>query len=147
MCKSSSLIWVLIFAFIFKLEKPKWSLALIIVIIASGVVMMVATETAFVLSGAIEVLTATASGGLRWSLTQILLQKQKYGLNNPLIILYYLSPLMYFSLVILSLIFEGWSDIFSHDYFQHGFLHSLKSLALLLSPGFLAVGMVLSEFK
>ncbi|TIB27593.1 hypothetical protein E3P78_00024 [Wallemia ichthyophaga] len=147
MCKSSSLIWVLFFAFLFKLESPSLSMAVIIVIIAIGVVLMVSAETSFVLSGAIQVMSATAAGGLRWSLTQILLQKQKYGLKNPLIILYFLAPVMFACLILLSVIFESWWDIFHSDYFQFGALHSLKSCLMIISPGFLAFGMVLSEFK
>ncbi|TIA87926.1 hypothetical protein E3P99_02879 [Wallemia hederae] len=147
MCKSSSLIWVLAFAFVFKLERPSLSMAAIIVIIAVGVVLMVSAETSFILSGAIQVMSATAAGGLRWSLTQILLQKQKFGLKNPLIILYFLAPVMFGCLILLSLVFESWWDILHSDYFQYGTLHSLKSCAMIISPGFLAFGMVLSEFK
>ncbi|TIB97421.1 TPT-domain-containing protein [Wallemia mellicola] len=147
MCKSSSLIWVLLFAFIFRLEKPSFSIAGIILVIAVGVIMMVSAETNFVLSGAIQVLLATAAGGLRWSLTQILLKNGQNGLNNPVIILYYLAPVMFACLIILSLIFESWSDIAQSDYFIHGTLSTIKSIVMIVSPGFLAFGMVLSEFK
>lgn len=147
MCKSSSLIWVLLFAFIFRLEKPSFSIAGIILVIAVGVIMMVSAETNFVLSGAIQVLLATAAGGLRWSLTQILLKNSQNGLNNPVIILYYLAPVMFACLIILSLIFESWSDIAQSDYFIHGTLSTIKSIVMIISPGFLAFGMVLSEFK
>jgi hypothetical protein len=47
MCKSSALGFVLIFAFLFRLEKPSWRLVFIISIMTVGVVMMVAGETAF----------------------------------------------------------------------------------------------------
>ena len=51
MVKSSSLVFVLIFAFLFRLEKPRWSLIFIILIISFGVLLMVANETDFVLIG------------------------------------------------------------------------------------------------
>ena len=51
MCKSSSLAFVLLFAFMFKLETPSWRLAGIILIITSGVVLMVSTETQFNFAG------------------------------------------------------------------------------------------------
>jgi solute carrier family 35 protein C2 len=51
MCKSSTLAFVLLFAFIFRLEKPSWKLILIIVIITAGVILMVSDETDFNLVG------------------------------------------------------------------------------------------------
>jgi solute carrier family 35 protein C2 len=51
MCKSSTLAFVLVFAFLFKLENPNLRLVGIIVIITAGVVLMVSDETEFVLSG------------------------------------------------------------------------------------------------
>ncbi|KAG2202188.1 hypothetical protein INT47_002107 [Mucor saturninus] len=73
MCKSSTLAFVLLFAFLFKLEKPSWKLILIIVIITAGVVLMVSDETDFNLIGFVQVMAASAFGGLRWSLTEVLL--------------------------------------------------------------------------
>jgi len=51
LCKSSSLGFVLIFAFFFRLEKPEIKLISVIAIITIGVILMVATETQFVLVG------------------------------------------------------------------------------------------------
>lgn len=47
MCKSSTLAFVLIFAFLFRLEKPSFKLIGIICIIITGVVLMVSDETEF----------------------------------------------------------------------------------------------------
>ncbi|KAI9598627.1 triose-phosphate transporter family-domain-containing protein [Syncephalis fuscata] len=74
MCKSSSLAFVLIFAFIFRLEQPRLSLVAVISIISIGVLMMVSSETDFELTGFIQVMLASLMGGLRWSLTQMLLR-------------------------------------------------------------------------
>lgn len=83
MCKSSSLGFVLLFAFLFHLERPTWKLCGIITIITVGVILMVSGETKFSLEGMITVLSASAMGGLRWALTQKLLDKEAMGLNNP----------------------------------------------------------------
>lgn len=48
MCKSSSLAFVLLFAFLFRLENPRLSLVGVIAIITVGVVLMVATETRYI---------------------------------------------------------------------------------------------------
>ncbi|KAG1716084.1 hypothetical protein ID866_1056 [Astraeus odoratus] len=62
MCKSSSLIFVLIFAFLFRLEKFSLRLVTVILVIFGGVLLMVASETAFVLSGFLLVMTASEHG-------------------------------------------------------------------------------------
>lgn len=77
MCKSSSLIFVLLFAFLFKLEQPSWRLVFVILLIVSGVLLMVFTQTHFVLVGFLLVMSASLSGGFRWALTQVLLRDRK----------------------------------------------------------------------
>jgi len=57
LCKSSTLAFVLLFAFFFRLEKPELKLILVIATITIGVILMVATETEFVLTGYILVPT------------------------------------------------------------------------------------------
>lgn len=51
MCKSSTLAFVLVFAFLFRLEKPSLRLICIILIIVAGVVLMVSDETEFEIVG------------------------------------------------------------------------------------------------
>lgn len=51
MCKSSTLAFVLVFAFLFRLEKPSIKLICIILIIIVGVLLMVSDETEFELVG------------------------------------------------------------------------------------------------
>jgi solute carrier family 35 protein C2 len=145
MCKSSSLIFVLIFAFLFRLEVFSWRIVAVIFLIFSGVVLMVATEAHFVLEGLILVLSASALGGLRWSLTQVLLQTKKIGFDNPAATIYWLAPSMVITLAITSVVFENWPSIFRSEFFR-GTLVTLETLFYLTAPGVLAFCMVLSEF-
>ena len=145
MCKSSNLAFVLFFAFLFKLEKMRWSLIGIIALITIGVIMMVAAETQFVLEGAVQVLTASAMGGLRWALTQILLNKKKMGMNNPIATIFWLSPLMGFFMIVSSAIVEDWWGMFSSPFFKD-FSKGIWSITLMIAPGIIAFLMTLSEF-
>lgn len=79
MVKSGAPVFVLIFAFYFKLEKPSVKLTLVIIIICLGVLLMVVDETEFSLIGYAQVQSATIISGLRWSLTQILLKRDGVG--------------------------------------------------------------------
>ncbi|ONM38181.1 putative sugar phosphate/phosphate translocator [Zea mays] len=79
MCKSASPIFILLFAFMFRLEKPSFSLLGIMLVVSFGVLLTVAKETEFNLWGFIFIMLAAVMSGFRWSMTQILLQKEEYG--------------------------------------------------------------------
>ncbi|KAF9070851.1 triose-phosphate transporter family-domain-containing protein [Rhodocollybia butyracea] len=145
MVKSSSLIFVLLFAFLFRLERFSWRLVGVILLICSGVLLMVATETHFVLGGFLLVLSASVLGGLRWGLTQVLFQNKKIGFSNPASTIFLLSPIMAITLCVLSLVIESWSSLFASEYFS-GLTRTIKTVSLLIAPGVLAFCMVLSEF-
>nr|CAB3469537.1 unnamed protein product [Digitaria exilis] len=74
MCKSAAPIFLLLFAFAFRLESPSIKLLGIIVVISIGVLLTVAKETEFDFWGFIFVTLAAVMSGFRWSMTQILLQ-------------------------------------------------------------------------
>ncbi|KIK68930.1 hypothetical protein GYMLUDRAFT_34939 [Collybiopsis luxurians FD-317 M1] len=145
MVKSSSLIFVLLFAFLFRLEKFSWRLVGVVILICSGVLLMVATETHFVLGGFLLVLSASALGGLRWGLTQMLFKNKKTGFSNPASTIFLLSPIMAVTLCALSFLIESWSSLFGSEFFS-SLTRSLQTILFLLAPGVLAFCMVLSEF-
>jgi solute carrier family 35, member C2 len=145
MCKSSSLIFVLLFAFLFKLEVYSHRLVGVILLIFCGVLLMVATETHFVVSGLALVLSASALGGLRWSLTQLLLKDKKMGMDNPAATIFWLAPVMGFTLATISVVLDNWAAVFRSPFFRD--LHSIVNTAFfLIAPGVVAFCMVLSEF-
>lgn len=146
MCKSSSLGFVLLFAFLFRLERPTWRLIGIIAIITIGVILMVSAETKFDFVGMVEVLSASACGGLRWSLTQLLLDKKALGMSNPIATLFWLCPLMAFTLGLGSAIFEGSTAVFDQPQFFGSFGEGAKTMGFILFPGILAFCMTTSEF-
>lgn len=117
----------------------------VIFLIFSGVLLMVATETDFILDGFLFVISASAMGGLRWSLTQVMLKNKKMGFDNPAATIYWLSPAMGLSLAILSAAIENWSTLFQSEFFSE-FTKILETLFFLSAPGVVAFCMVLSEF-
>jgi solute carrier family 35 protein C2 len=145
MCKSSSLIFVLLFAFLFRLEVFSLRLIGVILLIFMGVVLMVATETHFVLSGFLLVGSASGFGGLRWSLTQLLLKNRKIGMDNPVSTIFWLAPVMVFTLAVMSIIIEGWGQIFRSRFFE-GWSTGLITMLYVITPGVVAFCMVMSEF-
>ena len=145
MCKSSALAFVLIFAFLFRLETPSVKLVLIIAAMTAGVVMMVAGEAAFNLLGFILIILSAFFSGFRWALTQILLLRNP-ATANPFSSIFYLAPVMFVSLIVLAFPIETPAAL----------LVGLRKLAasegaargggLLLFPGVLAFCMTSAEF-
>lgn len=145
MCKSSVLAFVLVFAFIFRLEKPTWRLCGIIILMTVGVIMMVAGETAFNALGFALVMSASFCSGFRWSLTQILLLRNP-ATSNPFASIFFLTPTMFFALIILALPIEGPSALSAGISGLMAAKGAFLGFAILLFPGFLAFMMVAAEF-
>ena len=145
MCKSSALAFVLLFAFIFRLETPSVKLIIVIATMTVGVIMMVAGETAFNAVGFALVIASAFFSGFRWGLTQILLLRHP-ATSNPFSTLFFLTPVMFLSLILIAMAVEGPVQI------ANG-LQALASahgtgfgLVLLIFPGVLAFCMISSEF-
>ncbi|KAK1425437.1 hypothetical protein QVD17_20789 [Tagetes erecta] len=145
MCKSAAPIFLLIFAFAFRLESPSFKLLGIMLIISAGVLLTVAKETEFDLWGFIFVMLAAVMSGFRWSMTQILLQKEVYGLKNPLTLMSYVTPVMALLTALLSLILDPWGEFRTSSYFDSSW-HIMRSCLLMLFGGTLAFFMVLTEY-
>ncbi|KAG9066231.1 Triose-phosphate Transporter [Linnemannia hyalina] len=130
-------------------KRPTWTLAGVIGVICVGLFMMVMSEVDFVLIGFIQVMLASVLGGLRWSLTQLLLERtdtKSGSLANPISTIFFLSPIMGICLCIVAGIFEGFGTIFSSEFFQT-FQSGLFTLGLLFLGGIFAFAMVLAEFN
>ncbi|KAL3502831.1 hypothetical protein ACH5RR_037280 [Cinchona calisaya] len=145
MCKSASPIFLLIFAFAFRLESPSLKLFGIMLIISVGILLTVTKETEFEFWGFIFVMLAAVMSGFRWTMTQILLQKEVYGLKNPLTLMSYVTPVMAIATALLSLILDPWHEFKNSDYFDSS-RHIIKSCFLMLFGGTLAFFMVLTEY-
>jgi solute carrier family 35 protein C2 len=145
MCKSSVLAFVLLFAFIFRLEKPSWRLLGIITLMSVGVIMMVAGETAFNALGFILVMTASFCSGFRWSLTQILLLRNP-ATSNPFSSIFFLTPVMFLALFILALPIEGTANLLEGLHILAETKGLFLGTLIMLFPGALAFLMVAAEF-
>ncbi|KAL5732150.1 hypothetical protein ACHQM5_004803 [Ranunculus cassubicifolius] len=145
MCKSASPIFLLLFAFAFKLESPSFKLLGIMLVISIGVLLTVAKETEFEFWGFIFVMLAAVMSGFRWSMTQILLQKEVYGLKDPITLMSYVAPVMAIATAVLSLFFDPWDEFRKNSYFDSSW-HVVRSCLLMFIGGTLAFFMVLTEY-
>ncbi|CDQ72876.1 solute carrier family 35 member C2 [Oncorhynchus mykiss] len=147
MTKSSAVLFILFFSLVFKLEHPNPYLIVVVLLIASGLFMFTFKSTQFNLKGFIMVLLASFIGGIRWTLTQVLMQKAELGLQNPIDTMYHLQPLMFMGLFPLFLFNEGLSLSTSEKLFRVNELSPLLYTLVMLSiGGSLAFGLGFSEF-
>ncbi|KAA0707027.1 Solute carrier family 35 member C2 [Triplophysa tibetana] len=147
MTKSSAVLFILFFSLVFKLEEPNPFLIPVVLLIASGLFMFTLKSTQFNLEGFLMVMLASFIGGIRWTLTQILMHKAELGLQNPIDTMYHLQPLMFIGLFPLFLLNEGLSVSTTEKLFRVTELsHLLYSLLTLSVGGMLAFGLGFSEF-
>ncbi|NXS53096.1 S35C2 protein, partial [Brachypteracias leptosomus] len=147
MTKSSAILFILLFSLLFKLEEVRAALLLVVLLIAVGLFMFTYKSTQFNAQGFVLVLCASFLGSVRWTLTQILMQKAELGLQNPIDIMFHLQPLMFLGLFPLFAVFEGLPLSISEKLFRFheaGMLFSL--VGKLFLGGILAFGLGFSEF-
>ncbi|KFP39347.1 Solute carrier family 35 member C2, partial [Chlamydotis macqueenii] len=142
MTKSSAILFILLFSLLFKLEEVRVALLLVVLLIAGGLFMFTYKSTQFNTQGFVLVLCASFLGGIRWTLTQILMQKAELGLQNPIDIMFHLQPLMFLGLFPLFAVFEGLPLSISEKLFH--FHEDL--VGKLFLGGILAFGLGFSEF-
>ncbi|KAK4324708.1 hypothetical protein Pmani_004664 [Petrolisthes manimaculis] len=92
MSKSTALLFILVFAIIFKLEEMSYSVVVLVVLIAGGLFLFTYKYTQFNLFGFILVIIASLLSGLRWTLSQLVMQKAELGLSNPIDMVYHIQP-------------------------------------------------------
>ncbi|KAK1980319.1 triose-phosphate transporter [Colletotrichum cereale] len=145
MCKSSSLAFVLIFAFLFRLEQPTWRLVAIIATMTLGVVLMVSGEVEFKVSGFILVISAAFFSGFRWGLTQILLLRNP-ATSNPFSSIFFLAPVMFLTLIVIAIPVEGFPALIEGLKVLVAEWGVITTPLFLLFPGCIAFLMTASEF-
>ncbi|XP_053624788.1 solute carrier family 35 member C2 [Plodia interpunctella] len=144
MTKSTTIIFILGFAILLGLEKKSWSLVGIVFMIASGLIMFTYKATQFDLHGFNFLLFASFAAGLRWTFAQLLMQKSKLGLHNPVDMVFHVQPWMFFSLIPFMVMFEGMSCFYYLGSLENGEL--LPTILKVTVGATIAFAMEISEF-
>jgi len=146
-CKSTVVCFVLLFSFIWRLQKPTWELAGIVALIVGGVILFQAQDDlSFHSSGFLLVMLASMMGGLRWVLTQVLLKSNDLGLNGTVDTLFHVAPTMALTLFPFAAASEG--ERFAHSEMLFGGDLNVATLTILavLMGTVLAFFLTLSEY-
>jgi len=140
--KSSSLVFVLLFSVIYRLQPCKAELMAITAVICLGVLMASYGDVHLDLFGFFLVLVASVLGGYRWALTEVLMQK--IGLRmNALMTIYTISPASVVGLLPFCLFFE-WGSFGGSKFYRDPHLFVL-AVANVFGSGLFAFGMIYVE--
>lgn len=148
MVKSGAPVFVVLFAFAFRLEKPTLAMFGTISIIVIGILITVLSEQKevhFDMGGYIQVQLATFFSGFRWALTQILLQRESMGMTHPVVTTIYIAPPVALTIFIAFGLLEGLGPLLNSHFFATP-AATLHILGITLIGGLLAFGMSLAEF-
>ncbi|KAF5295492.1 hypothetical protein FQR65_LT10480 [Abscondita terminalis] len=146
MTKSTSIVFILIFAILLKLEKKSWSLCTIVILISLGLFLFTYQATQFSIVGFMLLILASISSGIRWTCTQLLLQKSKMGMRNPIDMIYHMQPWMIVSVLPFAVGMEGLSLITNCQLFRNvGYAASLDLSLRILLGAVIAFFMEISE--
>jgi len=150
MVKSATPVFVLGWAYLFKIEPITWPLIGVILVIAAGEFLTVYGEVNFVLHGFILCLMASVLSGARWTLVQLKLQTMDPPLQSTIVTMKLLTPSMFWSMLILSMVIERpWTKLWNPDNGMDGgesekyFLLTVLGLGIL--GGTMAIAMILCE--
>lgn len=145
MVKSSTPVFVLGWAYIFKIERITLPLIGVILVIATGELLTVYGEVEFDRLGFVLCLVASVLSGLRWTLVQTLLQNLNPPLESTIVTMKMLAPSMFWSMLLLSMILERPWNKFGES--KHEIEDMTHLILLGLLGGVLAVSMILCEFS
>ncbi|RZC43845.1 hypothetical protein C5167_036797 [Papaver somniferum] len=167
MCKSASPIFLLLFAFAFKLESPSVKLLGIISVISVGILLTDSMDRINILTTVkrvpsylrVQKLPECCKGnrvsilGIRicyaccchvW--VSLVHDSDSFaGLKNPLTLMSYVTPVMAVATAILSLAMDPWDEFRKNIYFDSSW-HVFRSALLMFLGGTLAFFMVLTEY-
>lgn len=142
MVKASTPIFVLLWAYLFGIERITVALITVVIIIAAGEFLTVLGEVSFDRIGFVLCLSASFLSGARWTLVQLKLRSLDPPLKTTIATMRLLSPSMFFSLLVLSLVIEEPWNRLAGDQLDR----ITKVIGLGLIGAFFAIAMVLCEF-
>uniref|UniRef100_T1J562 Sugar phosphate transporter domain-containing protein n=1 Tax=Strigamia maritima TaxID=126957 RepID=T1J562_STRMM len=158
MTKSTAVIFILIFAILFGLEKiaimlfillsfQKCTLIIVVLLISTGLFLFTFQSTQFNVNGFLLVLSATVSSGVRWTLAQLIMQKKELGLHNPVDMIYHIQPWMILGLLPIAIAIEGLPLVTSAKLFRfEDITVPLKTITFIFFGSVLAFLMETIEF-
>lgn len=146
MVKASTPVFVLAWAYMFGIERITWPLLTVVAIIAAGEFLTVIGETKFDIIGFLLCLAASCLSGARWTLVQLKIRSLDPPLKTTIATMRVLSPSMFISMLVLSIIVEQPWTMFGEGLIDDP-ADVFHTIGLGLLGAVFAIAMVLCEFS
>ncbi|MFH4976683.1 hypothetical protein AB6A40_003392 [Gnathostoma spinigerum] len=146
MAKSSSILFMVAFSLILRLERWHINLGATAVLIAVGLFLFTWRSSQMDLYGLMLVGLASACTGVRWSMAQLVMQREQHPLRHPIDMMAHVQPWMLVPIIPLVILFEG--SHFSLKSVTHGgeVFSTLQIVILIILGSIIAFAMELAEF-
>ncbi|CAP33345.1 Protein CBG14941 [Caenorhabditis briggsae] len=146
MAKSSSILFIVAFSLLLRLERWRNSLGFETGLIAAGLFLFTWKSSQLDLTGLLLVELAAACTGIRWTVSQLVMQRDDSAVRHPLDMVAHVQPWMMIPIIPMIWLFEGaeinWNSVFS---FQ-GHYDPWLVVGLISGGGLLAFCMEISEY-
>ncbi|GMR36171.1 hypothetical protein PMAYCL1PPCAC_06366 [Pristionchus mayeri] len=146
MAKSSSIIFIVAFSLLLRLERWRASLGIEAALIAVGLFLFTFRSTQLDINGLMLVELAAACTGVRWTVSQLVMQREDHGVRHPLDMVAHVQPWMVLPILPLVWMFER-NDITWESVTRFNGVHDPSTVLLLvITGGTIAFAMELSEY-
>ncbi|VDM63942.1 unnamed protein product [Angiostrongylus costaricensis] len=115
-------------------------------LIASGLFLFTWNSTQLDLTGLLLVELAASCTGVRWTVSQLVMQREEQALNHPLDMVAHVQPWMLIPIIPLIVIFEGPELSYNKAFFYNGNYAAVEIAFLIICGGLLAFCMEMSEY-
>ncbi|KAJ1367986.1 hypothetical protein KIN20_029498 [Parelaphostrongylus tenuis] len=146
MAKSSSILFIVAFSLLLRLERWRPALGIEAGLIASGLFLFTWNSAQLDLTGLLLVELAASCTGVRWTVSQLVMQREEQALNHPLDMVAHVQPWMLIPIVPLIIIFEGSELSYNTVFFYNGKYEAIEIVLLIVFGGLLAFCMEMSEY-
>lgn len=117
MAKSSSILFIVAFSLLLRLERWRNSLGFETGLIAAGLFLFTWKSSQLDLTGLMLVELAAACTGIRWTVSQMVMQRDDSAVRHPLDMVAHVQPWMMIPIIPMIWLFEGaeinWNSVFS----------------------------------
>ncbi|VDL76751.1 unnamed protein product [Nippostrongylus brasiliensis] len=146
MAKSSSILFIVAFSLLLRLERWRPALGLEAALIASGLFLFTWHSSQLDLTGLLLVELAASCTGVRWTVSQLVMQREEQALSHPLDMVAHVQPWMLIPIVPLIILFEGQELSYSTVLYYNGHYAPMQVAVLVICGGLLAFCMEMSEY-
>ncbi|EYC19695.1 hypothetical protein Y032_0023g670 [Ancylostoma ceylanicum] len=146
MAKSSSILFIVAFSLLLRLERWRPALGLETGLIATGLFLFTWHSSQLDLTGLLLVELAASCTGVRWTVSQLVMQREEQALNHPLDMVAHVQPWMLIPIVPLIIMFEGGELSYTTVLFYKQHYAPVQVTLLIICGGLLAFCMEMSEY-